>query len=114
MEFQKRNNFLPETVLDFLKTAAFKSPSLKQIEKADAVIVLGEDLTNTAPMIALALRQAARNKPNEEAEKKGIPLWNDAPVRELGQNIKSPIYIVTPYKDGLDEIAEATFRGLLC
>ncbi len=46
------------------------TPSLKQIEKADAVIILGEDLTNTAPMIALALRQAARNVPNEEAKEK--------------------------------------------
>ncbi len=107
----KKEQLLTGKVLDFLKTSGVKSPYLKQIEKADAVIVLGEDLTNTAPMIALALRQAARNKPNEDAVQKGIPLWNDSPVRELGQNIKSPIYIFTAYKDGLDEIAEATFRG---
>ncbi len=62
-------------------------------------------------MIALALRQAARNKPNEEADEKGIPLWNDAPVRELAQDTKSPVYIATPFKDSLDEIAETTFRA---
>jgi NADH-quinone oxidoreductase subunit G len=107
----KKEQHLTKTVLDFLQNSGVHTPSLKQIEKADAVIVLGEDLLNTAPMIALALRQAARNKPNEEADMKGIPLWNDAPVRELAQEVKSPVYIVTPFNDSLDEIAETAFRA---
>jgi len=107
----KREQLLTKTVLDFLQKSGVQTPSLKQIEKADAVIVLGEDLANTAPMIALAVRQAARNKPNEEAGEKGIPLWNDAPARELAQDTKSPVYIATPFKDSLDEIAETTFRA---
>jgi NADH-quinone oxidoreductase subunit G len=107
----KKEQLLTKTVLDFLQNSGVQTPSLKQIEKADAVIVLGEDIINTAPMIALALRQAVRNVPNEEADKKGIPLWNDVPVRILAQDAKSPVYIATPYKDGLDEIAENTFRG---
>jgi NADH-quinone oxidoreductase subunit G len=106
-----KEQHLTKTVLDYLQNSGVYSPSLKQIEKADAVMILGEDITNTAPMIALALRQAARNKSNEEADKKGIPLWNDAPVRELAQDAKSPVYIVTPFNDNLDEIAETAFRG---
>jgi len=74
-------------------------------------MVLGEDLTNTAPMIALALRQAARNVPYEDAKKKGIPLWNDAPVRELAQDSKSPLFIATGLADSLDEIAKEIFRA---
>ena len=107
----KKEHYLTKTVLDFLQNSGVQSPSLKQIEKADAVIVLGEDLTNSAPMIALALRQAVRNKPNEEAGEKGIPLWNDAPVRELAQDLRSPVYIATPLKDSLDEIAETSIRA---
>ncbi len=107
----KKEQLLTNTVLDFLKNSGVHTPSLRQIEKADAVIVLGEDLTNTAPMIALALRQTARNVQYEAADKKGIPLWNDAPVRELAQDAKSPVFIVTPIKDGLDEIAETAFRA---
>jgi NADH-quinone oxidoreductase subunit G len=107
----KKEQHLTRTVLDFLRNSGVQIPSLKQIEKADAVIILGEDLTNTAPMIALALRQAVRNRSNEEANEKGIPLWNDAPVRELAQNSKSPVYISTPFKDNLDEIAEITIRA---
>jgi NADH-quinone oxidoreductase subunit G len=106
-----KEQHLTKTVLDFLQNSGVYSPSLKQIEKADAVIILGEDITNTAPMIALALRQTARNKYNEEADKKGIPLWNEAPIRELAQDAKSPIYIITPFNDSLDEIAETILRA---
>jgi NADH-quinone oxidoreductase subunit G len=107
----KKEQDLTRTVIDFLQKNGVNSPSLKQIEKADAIIILGEDMTNTAPMIALAIRQAVRNVPNEEAVKKGIPLWNDAPVRELTQDLKTPVYIATAKADRLDDIAETTFRA---
>jgi len=106
----KKEYLLTKTIVDYFLHAGDIIPSLKQIEKADAVLVLGEDLTNTAPMIALALRQAARSVPNEEAKKKGIPLWNDAPVRELVQDAKSPVFIVTPFMDSLDDISENSIR----
>jgi NADH-quinone oxidoreductase subunit G len=102
---------LTKTIADFLQNSGVITPSLKQIENADAVLVLGEDLVNTAPMIALALRQTARNVTDEEAKKKDIPLWNDAPVRELAQDSKSPLFIITPFIDSLDEIAEQAFRA---
>jgi NADH-quinone oxidoreductase subunit G len=102
---------LTRRVTDFLQHISVHTASLKQVEKADAIIVLGEDLTNSAPMIALALRQAARNRSNEEARKKGIPLWNDLPVREHAQDSKSPVFIATPFSDSLDEVAELSFRG---
>jgi NADH-quinone oxidoreductase subunit G len=107
----KKEHLLTRTFLEFLRHSSVRTPSLKQIEKADAILVLGEDLTNTAPMIALALRQAARNAPNEEAKKIGIPLWNDAPVRVLAQDAKSHVFIATPFNDALDLIAENTFRA---
>ena len=107
----KKEYLLTTAISEFLQHSGIYTPSLKQIEKADAVLVMGEDLINTAPMIALALRQAARNVPGEEAKKKGIPLWNDAPVRELSQDTKSHVFIATPFTDSLDEIAEETFRA---
>jgi NADH-quinone oxidoreductase subunit G len=107
----KKEYLLTKTISDYFLTSGIQTPSLKEIEKADAILILGEDLTNTAPMVALAVRQAARNTPNEEAIKNHIPLWNDIPVRELGQNEVSPIFIATTYNDSLDEIAEKTFRS---
>jgi NADH-quinone oxidoreductase subunit G len=107
----KKEYLLTKTISDYFLTSGIHLPSLKEIEKADAIFILGEDLTNTAPMVALAVRQAARNTPNEEAIKNHIPLWNDIPVRELGQNEVSPIFIATTYNNSLDEIAEKTFRS---
>ncbi len=102
---------LTKIVLNFFQQSGLKIPSLKEIEKADAILILGEDLVNTAPMMALAVRQAACVVPIEAAEKIGIPAWNDAPLRTFMQDTKSPIFIATPFKDSLDELAEATFRG---
>lgn len=101
---------LTRSVVNFLQNSGVMSPSLRQIEMADAVIILGEDLIKSAPMMALAVRQAARNKQFGEASGKGIPAWNDAPVRELAQGEKNPVFLITPLKDSLDEIAELALR----
>jgi NADH-quinone oxidoreductase subunit G len=105
----KKEYLLTKIISEYFHNCSAAIPGLKQIEKADAILVLGEDLTNTAPMIALALRQAARNVPNAEAMAKGIPLWNDAPLRAHGE--KGPVFIATSYLDSLDDIAEVSYRA---
>ena len=45
-----------QTAIDILKNGYAHSSFLKGNRKADAVFILGEDVTNTAPMAALALR----------------------------------------------------------
>jgi NADH-quinone oxidoreductase subunit G len=107
----KKEQLLTKEVLDFLQNSGVTTPSLKQMEKADTIVVLGEELTSSAPMIALALRQAVRNKSMEEATLRGIPLWNDSPVRELAQDTRSPLFIATPSNDKLDDISAASFRA---
>ncbi len=107
----KKEQSLAQIALSFIKNSGVYVPSLKQIETADTILILGEDLTNTAPMIALAVRQAIKNLPSKEALSKDIPLWNDLPFRELAQERKSPVFIASPIKDSLDDIAEKSFRG---
>jgi NADH-quinone oxidoreductase subunit G len=107
----QKEQLLTKTVLDFFQKSGILTPSLKQIEKADAILILGEDLVNTAPMMALAVREASRNLGKDMAKKLGIPLWNADPVIQVTQNFKSPVFIGTPFKDSLDELAESTFRG---
>jgi len=106
----KKEQELTKTVLDFLQQSGIQTPSLKQIEKADAVLILGEDLVNTAPMMSLAVREAARNLGKEMAGKLRVPTWNANSVMQVAQHAKSPVYIATPFKDSLDDIAESTFR----
>lgn len=81
--------------------------SLAQVEASDAVLILGEDLTNHAPRLALALRQASRNEAKAMADSARIPLWHDAAVRSLAQDSKSPVFILTPGPDRLDDIGES-------
>lgn len=102
---------LAETAFNLLRTVGVKTPSLSEIETYDAVLVLGEDVTNTAPMIALALRQAAKNQPREEAYKLKIQKWNDAAIREVVQDRTGPFYTATPCSTKLDEIATQKFTG---
>jgi NADH-quinone oxidoreductase subunit G len=102
---------LVNTVMQILQKGSAHSPSLKEIEKADAVLILGEDITNTAPMAALAVRQAARTIPIEAGVKAGIPAWNDAAQRELAQDLKTPVFIAYPFHTELDDMAEDIFRA---
>jgi NADH-quinone oxidoreductase subunit G len=87
----RKEHELTKTALHILMNGSAHSPSLKEIEKADAVLILGEDVTQTAPMTALAVRQASRNKEMEPAVKNGIPEWNDYARREKAQEIKAGI-----------------------
>jgi NADH-quinone oxidoreductase subunit G len=85
--------------------------SLREAAEADAVLVLGEDVTNTAPMLALSLRQASRTGPIRETQKLRIPSWDDAAVREALQERRGPFFIATPQPTPLDEIATRVYRA---
>ena len=93
-----------------LSTGHARAATLKDIERADAALVLGEDLTGTAPRAGLALRQAARNAARELATAKGVPAWLDNAVRNAGEGRRSPIACVTPLPDALDDVASFALR----
>jgi NADH-quinone oxidoreductase subunit G len=107
----KIENDLVQLAIRILKGQPAHTPSLREMERADAVLILGEDLTNTAPMVALAVRQAARTAPVAQAVDSGIPEWHDAAVRDRVQDQKSPVFIASPCSTKLDEIARSTFRS---
>ncbi|MDG1024346.1 MAG: NADH-quinone oxidoreductase subunit NuoG [Gammaproteobacteria bacterium] len=92
-------------ILTLASDKTFHSPSVREIEEADAVLILGEDVTNVAPRIALALRQSVRNKAMDLASESRIPQWQDAAVRELAQHERSPLSILSPAVSRLDDIA---------
>ena len=90
--------------LEFIR-AGSRIASARQIERCDAALVIGEDLTNTAPRLALSLRQMARQKGIESAEKARIPRWLDAAVRTYAQDTRSPLYLASLSATELDGIA---------
>ncbi|MGX2038957.1 NADH-quinone oxidoreductase subunit NuoG [Methylocaldum sp. MU1018] len=102
---------LAAAILDVFRHWPVHVPSLREIERADAVLVVGEDATNTAPRLALALRQAVRNRAFERADELKIAHWQDAAVREAAQDEKSPLFILAPTATRLDDVAESIYRG---
>lgn len=107
----EQDSRLIELALRILREGGARSPSLGEVEMSDAVLVLGEDVTNVAPVLALALRQSARRRPMKIAEKLKIPQWDDAAVREAVQQAKGPVFIATPDNTKLDDIATQTYRA---
>lgn len=82
--------------------------SLAEIEKADTVFILGEDLTQTAPRVALSVRQAAKNKALQMADALKTQDWLAEPVKRIGQNAYSPIYVASVTDTKLDNIAKVS------
>src|SRR5919199_1472958 len=107
----EREHRLLSAVLSILQHGPARTPSLYDVEHADAVLVLGEDVSNVAPRLALALRQAVRQQPLRLADRFNIPRWNDAAVRELIQQQTGPLFVATPTRTRLDDVASETFRA---
>jgi NADH-quinone oxidoreductase subunit G len=97
--------------LKILQEGPARTPPLNDVQHADVVLVLGEDVTNTAPMLALNLRQLVHRKAARVAAEFDIPEWNDAAIREVVQHEKEQLFIATPYATKLDDVAVTTYRA---
>jgi NADH-quinone oxidoreductase subunit G len=107
----RQDSALAGQILGILRNGPARSPSLRDVQSCDAILVLGEDLTNTAPLLALAVRQAARQRSLEHASSQRIPLWDDAAVRNASQGIPARLSVAAPYATRLDDIAGHVYHG---
>ncbi|MEQ8859772.1 MAG: NADH-quinone oxidoreductase subunit NuoG [Pseudomonadales bacterium] len=85
-------------------------PTLRDVESADAVLVLGEDVANSAPRLALALRQTVRNRSIGLAAEVSIPAWQDAGVRGHAGTRLSPMFQATLLPTRLDDVTAASLH----
>ncbi len=106
-----REQSLNELMLAIGRSDGARIASLADVEAADAVLILGEDILNTAPRVALALRQSVRNRSLAMAAGAGIPLWQDAGVRGHAQHAKNPLLIAGLAPTRIDDIAAATWQA---
>lgn len=97
---------LVELAANILQTEGIVNPNLRDVESYDAVLVLGEDLTQTAPRMALSVRQAAKNKGLEMAAERRTQDWLAEPVARIAQHAKSPVYLISAVETRLSDIAE--------
>ncbi|WP_349617854.1 NADH-quinone oxidoreductase subunit NuoG [Azotobacter salinestris] len=94
-----------QLALQILQEGPLPTPSLREIEDHDAVFVLGEDLTQTAARIALALRQSVKVKSEEMAAALKVQPWLNAAVRNIAQRELSPLFIASLAATRLDDVA---------
>ncbi|MGK0441798.1 MAG: NADH-quinone oxidoreductase subunit G [Pseudohongiellaceae bacterium] len=104
--FNSHEQSLVNRALHLQQNSSAEIPSIKTMESADAILILGEDLTNTAPRVALALRQSVRNKAYEMAAELKLQPWQDAAIRNLAQDQLSPLFIASVSDTRLDDVAE--------
>lgn len=97
--------------VNILAERVIEPATLKDLRESDAVLVIGEDLTNTAPITALCIRQAAiAFKQNTSKEKLDISPWNDAAVRDYARGDMLPVYSLNSFATSLDDIAHENLR----
>ncbi len=103
---------LAELVLDIVRGGSVGAASIVDVEQADAVFILGEDLINTAPRLALAVRQSVRQQPMQQADKLKIPRWDDAAVRNVTQAQCGPLFVAVPGNgDDLADVATEIYHA---
>ncbi len=106
----RQDSELTAAVLRIFDQGPVAAATIRVIDDADAVLVLGEDVLATAPRVALALRQAARGKALDMTRDKRVPEWQAESAADIAQRALNPVYIATSAVTGLDDIAAQTFR----
>jgi len=100
-----------QQALSILQNSPLPIPSIREIEAHDAIFILGEDLTQTAARLALAVRQAVRSKGAQLAANMNVQPWLDAAVRTIAQGAAHPLFIASLSTTKLDDIAESCLHG---
>ncbi len=107
----RRENDLLGAALTLMRSTPLRQASLREAALADAVLILGEDLLNTAPMLALAVRQTRLRRNGDTAASHRIPSWDDGSIRRALQDEQTPFFIVTTEPTKLDAEASLAFRA---
>ncbi|MBU9865905.1 MULTISPECIES: NADH-quinone oxidoreductase subunit NuoG [Rahnella] len=100
-----------QLMLNILRNSGVHTPALREIEEYDAVLVLGEDLTQTGARIALSVRQAVKGKARAMAAAQRVADWQIAAVQNIGQHAKHPLFITNVDNTKLDDIAAYNYRA---
>ena len=100
-----------QLALKVLREGGIYTPALREIESYDAVLVLGEDVTQTGARVALAVRQAVKGKAREMAAAQKVADWQIAAILNIGQRAKHPLFVTNVDDPRLDDIAAWTYRA---
>ncbi len=100
-----------QRLLHWQRQSGIPLATLREVEEHDAILILGEDITQTAARLALAVRQAVKGKARELAAALKVDLWQAAAVKTLGQNERYPLLQTALAPTRLDDVTTSTFFG---
>lgn len=104
--------YLEKRIADLLQKGELHSASLKAIEASDAVLILGEDIWNTAPMMALAVRQSVLKTGAARAvQQTSLASWHDAAVKEWVQDNHGFLANLNIHSSPLDHDSSVVMHG---
>jgi len=96
-----------------LKNSGLKSISLKEIEECDSILIIGEDISQTASRMALSIRQAVKMKSIKEAIKNDIPHWHSQGINNFSENIKNSLFFIGSTITKLHDITTYSYIGTI-
>jgi len=71
----------------------------------DLVFIVGENIEQTAPRLALTIKQVLRNAALDKADKIGVKHWQDAAVRTYAGDTSTPLFSLQAQQTNFDEMA---------
>ncbi|QJC36237.1 NADH-quinone oxidoreductase subunit NuoG [Enterobacteriaceae endosymbiont of Donacia cincticornis] len=94
-------------IIDIIQNMDIYFPTLSEIENYDTILIVGEDLSNTNPRAALAVRQAIKKyfnitKTNNNLD---ISYWETDAILNMRNKKLNPLLIVSHKETLLDDIS---------
>ena len=94
-----------QLIIKILQNSNIYVPTLREVETYDTVLILGEDILQVAPRLALSIRQAMKKKYFSEKDSNNIPEWHSQAILNISQHSKNYLFITSIDTSGLDDIA---------
>ncbi|MBK4764899.1 MAG: NADH-quinone oxidoreductase subunit NuoG [Pantoea sp. Brub] len=98
-----------DVIIKILFESGINIPSLREVENCDAILILGEDVTQVGARLALSIRQAIKSKAYKIAKKYKIESWHATAISNIAQNDKYPLFLTNFYKTKLDDISSWSY-----
>ncbi len=73
----------------------------------DLVFIIGENIDQTAPRLALTIKQVLRNAALDKADDIGVKHWQDAAVRTYAGDKSTPLFSLQTQQTEFDELANS-------
>ncbi|VAX76379.1 NADH-quinone oxidoreductase subunit NuoG [Buchnera aphidicola] len=102
-------------ITQIIKKSNIHIPSIPEIESYDVILIIGEDITQTASLAALSVRQAIQGSGFYSSISKNydIPVWNINAIKNIACDKKNTLFIICDDKTKLDDISSYSYYGSL-